>query len=151
MPPLKNARQERFAQNILAGMTQTQAAGDAGYSLNSAVVQGSQLLTNPTISSRVAELKQSTATEGILTVIERRQRLTQFATEDIQGPHGPNRQSNIAAIAELNKMGGNYEPAKVALTDPDGNPIEQRTIVLVLNHRDGSQKVIDVSPVVKEV
>lgn len=57
MPILKNARHELFAQNLAKGKSQTQAYIAAGYSENGAAVSGSQLLTNPKVSDRVAELK----------------------------------------------------------------------------------------------
>lgn len=57
MAILKNVRQEAFAQHIARGTTQTEAAKLAGYSEKSARIQGSQLLTNPNIRSRIDELR----------------------------------------------------------------------------------------------
>ena len=61
MPPLENARHERFAQGLAKGKTQEQAYIDAGYSENGARVSASQLLTNPNVAARVAELQERAA------------------------------------------------------------------------------------------
>ena len=61
MPVLENARHERFAQGLAKGKTQEQAYIDAGYSENGARVSASQLLTNPNVAARVAELQERAA------------------------------------------------------------------------------------------
>lgn len=48
-----NIRQQKFAEGLVAGKTQTQAAIDAGYSEKSATVQGSIMFRNPDIQRYV--------------------------------------------------------------------------------------------------
>lgn len=57
--PLPNARQERFAQSLAAGMTATDAYIDAGYKPSRA--HASRLATNGSIVARVAELQAQVA------------------------------------------------------------------------------------------
>lgn len=56
MPVLRNARFERFAQEISKGLSQTKAAKEAGYSVSRSAAQGSIIAKRPEIIARVAEL-----------------------------------------------------------------------------------------------
>ena len=53
-----NPKQERFCEEYLIDLNATQAAIRAGYSPKGAEVQGSRLLSNVNISTRVKELKE---------------------------------------------------------------------------------------------
>lgn len=66
MPPLSNARHERFAQELVRGKTQEQAYIDAGYSESGAEVSASRLLRNAKIVARVAELQEAAANEAVI-------------------------------------------------------------------------------------
>lgn len=58
MPVLKNARHERFAQELAKGSTQEEAYQAAGYSMKGARANACRLLTaNDSIAARVTELK----------------------------------------------------------------------------------------------
>ncbi len=63
MPVLKNARHERFAQNLAKGMSAGPGYTAAGYKAtgHSAEVAGARLLKNVEVRNRVAELHGSTA------------------------------------------------------------------------------------------
>ena len=50
--PLKNVRHEKFVLALVKGMTQTQAAIEAGYSQHTADVQASRLLTKVMTTER---------------------------------------------------------------------------------------------------
>lgn len=79
MKPLKNAKHEVFAQALVKGCTQTQAAIDAGYSPNCAEVTGSKLVSNTKIAERICELKEASADATIMTIAQRKQRLSEIA------------------------------------------------------------------------
>lgn len=57
MPALRSLKHERFCNEYTIDFNATQAATRTGYSEKSARVQGSKLLTNPAILSRVRELQ----------------------------------------------------------------------------------------------
>jgi len=65
MPELRNARRERFAQEFVKDLNQTQAAIRAGYSAKTARVKGSQLMGFSDVAARVAELPTF---DGILAI-----------------------------------------------------------------------------------
>ena len=109
-------KQENFALNIYKGMTQREAWTQAGYSTNYAPelvdVHACNLAALDKVKLRLEELRQPTANAAIATVEERRERLSVFVRENINGQYGVTRHSNIQAVAELNKMGGDYAPEK---------------------------------------
>ncbi len=82
MPPLRNQRQECFAQLIFAAQgTQTpdyECAIRAGYSLKAARPVASRLLTYANIQARLAELNEAAAKGRIATVQERKERLSEI-------------------------------------------------------------------------
>jgi len=62
---------------------------------------------------------------AILDVQGRKERLSYLAEEDNEGKFGYQRQPNISAIAELNKMEGEYPPAKVELEVETGQALTE--------------------------
>ena len=85
----------------------------------------SRLLTKANVQALMVELRQKAVDDSIMTVQERQQRLSEFGREDVVSPKGTLiRHGSIAAIAELNKMGGNYAPQKMEHTGKDGGPLE---------------------------
>jgi phage terminase small subunit len=84
--PLKNARHERFAQELAKGKSQSEAYKLAGYDAtgNAAEVNAARLLRNAQVSARVGQLKQRAAEKVIVTVADIAQQLDedrQFARE----------------------------------------------------------------------
>lgn len=73
MPALSNAKHERFAQAIAAGMSGRAAYYDAGYSPKSddvADAAASRLLAGVRVASRVRELQEASAEEAVITAAE---------------------------------------------------------------------------------
>ena len=103
-----SARQTLFCQNIISGLTQTQAYIDAGYSKTGADGSASRLLGNVRIRKYVEEL-QKPAEDAIRLTAERvHEELHDIATSPEVSPG-----DRIRAIAEFNKMTGGYEPEKI--------------------------------------
>jgi phage terminase small subunit len=75
--PLKNARHERFAQELAKGKSQSEAYKLAGYDAtgNAAEVNAARLLRNAQVSARVGQLKQRAAEKVIVTVADIAQQL----------------------------------------------------------------------------
>jgi phage terminase small subunit len=63
MAPLKNAKHEAFARAIVEGRTNADAYGVSGYKVTpaAAAANGSRLLKNAKVSTRIAELKAAAA------------------------------------------------------------------------------------------
>lgn len=120
-----NQRQERFCQNIFLGKTATDASILAGYSPSSAAVNTTKLLRNTNIVARIRELQEATTSDSVATVTKRKELLTEIADEKHEEPVKAG--ERIRAIAELNKMEGDYAPDKhVVLGD----------IEITIVHRD---------------
>lgn len=66
MSALKNHRHEKFAQAIFRGMSQTQAAKEAGYNDGGAHVRGSELVRNRKIAGRIRELFDALKDDAIM-------------------------------------------------------------------------------------
>ncbi len=108
-----NQRQERFCQNIFLGKTAADASILAGYSPSSAAVNTTKLLKNTNIIARIRELQEATTSDSVATVIKRKELLTEIAYGEHKEPITA--QERIRAIAELNKMEGDYAPDKHAV------------------------------------
>lgn len=109
MPPLSNARHERFAQELARGKTQEQAYIDAGYSPNGARGASSKLQTIANIAQRVAELQERAAVRVELTLADIIQeieeaRLAALSAETVQASAAV---SASKAKAELLGLGAN--------------------------------------------
>jgi len=79
MIPLKNYRHEKFALAIVKGMSQTDAAIEAGYKKSRARFTASRLVTYGNIIDKIEELNEVAETAGIMSVIERKERLSELA------------------------------------------------------------------------
>jgi phage terminase small subunit len=84
--PLKNARHERFAQELAKGKSQVDAFTLAGYAAKGAAARAnsSRLLTDANVANRVAELKGRAAERAVTTAADIAQQLDedrQFARE----------------------------------------------------------------------
>jgi hypothetical protein len=76
MGPLKNIRHERFAQNVVSGLSLAAAYVAAGYKKAGANANAARLMRDDSVSSRVAELRNDlSATTLQLQITERDQRL----------------------------------------------------------------------------
>ena len=79
MAALKNKRQEKFCHEYIKDMNATQAAIRTGYSKKTAKMQGSRLMTNDDIKSRVSELRDAYLDENIMTAKQVEYELTRIA------------------------------------------------------------------------
>lgn len=79
MAALKNKRHEKFCHEYIKDMNATQAAIRTGYSEKTAKMQGSRLMTNDDIKSRVAELREAYLDENIMTAKQVEYELTRIA------------------------------------------------------------------------
>jgi hypothetical protein len=79
--PLKNARHERFAQELAKGKSQSEAYKSAGYSAtgNAAESAAARLVRNVQVSGRVGQLKARAAERAVVTVESITQRLLSIA------------------------------------------------------------------------
>jgi len=115
MAPLKNLKQEKFVNYIFKGCNHREAYTKAGYSIKSTLAvldsNASRLANTEKVLARLAELQQKAEDASVMSVLERKKRLTEFANETIESKFGIVRTSNIAAIAELNKMEKVYDDA----------------------------------------
>ena len=106
-------KHEAFVLALLSGMTAADAARKAGYgrkNINVRIVAW-ELLQRGDIQRRLREVAEATTDEAIMTVIQRKVRLSELA-RDPDSEIDP-----IRCIEELNKMDGLYrgKPAQVSL------------------------------------
>ena len=64
MPPLPNARQEKFAQNVAKGMANTKAYEEAGYNPHHA--NPTRMRNNERVSGRIYELLRKSETDLVV-------------------------------------------------------------------------------------
>jgi phage terminase small subunit len=72
-------RQELFCLKYFELSNATQAAIIAGYSPRTAAVIASENLRKPKIASRIQELQQSVIDESVMSILERKRKLTEIA------------------------------------------------------------------------
>jgi phage terminase small subunit len=101
-----NQRQESFCINYFRTGNATQSAIEAGYSKHTASVIAVNLLKKENVKTRLAELHSQAVSDAIMTVIKRKERLSEIARSG-----KPN--ESVNAIAELNMM------EKVYASSPD--------------------------------
>ena len=112
-------KQETFTQNLFKGLTQREAWIQAGYSskydLALVDIHACALAATDKVKIRLAELNQPIIERIIASKEAKLQTL-----EDIYGhvplPETITARDRVHAIAEHNKMQGDYEPVKVDLT-----------------------------------
>lgn len=119
MTPLVNNQWEKFCLAYFEGRNAKNAAIKAGYSVKAARQIASRLLTKADIVVRLQELQGKAASAKIMSVIERKERLTEIAKGE---------KETVRAIAELNKMEGEYAPIRTEITGKDGAPLVCFTI-----------------------
>lgn len=135
MKPLKNKRHEKFALNLFEGMTQRDAALEAGYKPSRVDVTASELVRNSKIFNRILELQKKAESDAIMTVRERKERLSEIARARLTdyitcgpdrdlisvGPESPNTAAlqEIISRTEFDKDGaGVAVVTKLKLHDP---------------------------------
>lgn len=89
-------KQRRFVQALPTAVSATQAALAAGYSPKAAAESASDTLKKPYIQAALA--KQARLTGGVMTLLKRKERLSELALPNPEHP------DPVAAIKELNHM-----------------------------------------------
>lgn len=107
-------KQEKFAQCVADGMTQADAYRSAfdvrpTTKPESVIRSASELMSDPNISSRVAELRQQLSEKALWT----RQNSVQALISVLSNPES--QKDVIAAVKELNAMHGYNAPQKMEL------------------------------------
>lgn len=122
MPILKNSRHEKFALALFKGMSRQAALVEAGYKESKIRSTASRLATNSNILDRILELHQEAESDGIMTVRQRKERLSEIARANIPD-----------FITE--------DGIKVAKDSPNVGAVSEITSVTKLFHK-GSQPVV---------
>lgn len=104
MPPLSNARHERFAQELAKGKSATEAYADAGYEESRSAA--SRLSANVNIQSRIAELKAGAAARTELTVASLTEDLLRIAKKGEELGEAPGFAVSRAALMDAAKLNG---------------------------------------------
>ena len=106
MPALKNARHERFAQELAKGETADAAYVAAGFKANRG--NAATLKANQSVKDRVEELQGRAAEKAEWTAADRLIMLQAIAINSL----AVEPRVSVAAIAEANKMQGSHAPVK---------------------------------------
>lgn len=113
MPVLTNTRYETFCQELFSGKSQTEAAKIAGYKPSAAAVIATRLVKKSECVARLNELKELAADSAVMSVRERKLKLTEIARKDWINKDGPTAAPVISAIHTLNRMDNVYKDQPV--------------------------------------
>ena len=125
-------QQERFCNEYFkaADGNGTKAAVLAGYSVKTATSQASTLLTYPNIQRRLSDLREMTQNASVMTVLERKQRLSEIARAaliDFVGPDG----DPVALNGQIPNHRALQEYGTTTTTTKSGNLMTTRSIKLL--------------------
>lgn len=138
MAALKNKRHEKFCHEYIKDMNATQAAIRTGYSEKTAKMQGSRLMTNDDIKSRVAELRDAYLDENIMTAKQVEYELTRIAL-------GLSKEKQVV----IEGTGEGYSEARIIDKPPDERSRLKALELMAKRHRILSgDTTIDVQPVI---
>lgn len=121
-------RREAFAQGVASGLSQAEAYRRANprslqWKPETVLKRASEMVREGNVPGRIAELRRQTAAAIQWT----REDSLRVLSEIAQG-EAANR-DKVAAVKELNTMGGFNEPAKVDLTNSDGSLTPQMIVI----------------------
>lgn len=137
MAELNNKKHEKFCNEYIKDMNATQAAIRAGYSEKTARSQGSTLLTNPNIKSRVAELREAYFNENIMTAQQVEYELTKIAL-------GISKEKQVI----VEGAGDGYSKVRIIDKPPDEKSRLKALELMAKRHRILSgDTTIDIKPV----
>lgn len=108
MPVLTNSKHETIAQSLFAGKGIHESAIAAGYSPKSPAI-ATRLVKQSQIVERVKELQEQAANAAVMSVRERKAKLSDIARSCWQNKDGVTPVPNISAINVLNKMDNIYK------------------------------------------
>ena len=101
------AKQEKFVQNVIAGMSQADAyrAAYPNQKMSDKTVweTASKLMNNPKVITRLNELRDKLASESIMSAQERMEWLTKLVKNEEEGTN-----EKLKAIDIMNRMSGEY-------------------------------------------
>lgn len=138
MAELKNKKHEKFCNEYIKDMNATQAAIRAGYSEKTARSQGSTLLTNPNIKSRVSELREAYFNENIMTAQQVEYELTKIAL-------GTSKEKQVI----IEGAGDGYSKVRIIDKPPDEKSRLKALELMAKRHRILSgDTTIDIKPVI---
>lgn len=126
MAELKNARHEKFAQEVAKGLSQRKAyrvAFPSSLKWKDETVdsKASALAKNDKVLARVQELKEQSTSKAVMTATQRKEWLSSLIQNDDETT-----QNKLKAVDLLNKMDGEYIE-KVQLGGNVNNPFEGLT------------------------
>lgn len=137
MAALANKRHEKFCHEYIKDMNATQAAIRTGYSEKTAKMQGSRLMTNDDIKSRVAELRDAYLDENIMTAKQVEYELTRIAL-------GLSNEKHVV----IEGTGDGYSEARIIDKPPDEKSRLKALELMAKRHRILSgDTTIDIKPV----
>ena len=129
MPALSNARHERFAQELAAGKTQSEAYQEAGYAPSEP--NASRLTSNDKVRARVAEIQGRAAASVGLTLAYATEHLLRLAVKAEKIGDAAGLQASRASVMDACKLNGlvidkaelaadlNVRPSVVEFVAPD--------------------------------
>ena len=109
-----NQRQELFCQNVFTGKSTGEAAKLAGYSEKTAYSIGPRLLKNVEVTERIVAL-QDAVSSGRISAKEKKLEILENIYTHEPLPDQITSIDRIRAVAEHNKMEGDYAPEKHAI------------------------------------
>lgn len=118
MPALKNAKHERFAQELAKGKSASEAYIDAGYIRNDG--NACRLKGNEKVAARLTELLSGAAKRTEITVASITDRLLKIAEKGERSNDAPKLSVARAALMDAAKLNG-LVVDKAELTNPDGS------------------------------
>jgi phage terminase small subunit len=127
MPRLASIRQERFAQAYVACGVAAKAYREAGYEGKAAFVNGHEVLTNPNVRARIAEIRQQNEAKAEFTRQEAIRHMAEIAR------YGERDSDRIAALDKIGRWCGWNQPTKVVVrADPLTAYLQEITSVPLL-------------------
>jgi hypothetical protein len=102
--PLKNARHEKFAQELAKGNTKLDAYVSAGFKPDRGAA--TRLSANVNVSARIDELKGKAAERCVITADEIAQRLLRIAEKGEAGKDAPMLSVGRASLMDVAKLRG---------------------------------------------
>lgn len=130
-------KQESFTQDLFAKVNQNKAYANHYNTENMlpATIDRAafELKENPKVTARLAELNGRVESKLVASVLERKERLSEFIREDIEDKDGEvKRTSNIQAVDALNKMEKVY-------SEPASGYQDNRTINIIVTDQEAKE------------
>lgn len=132
--PLKNARHEKFAQELAKGKSQVEAYAAAGYEPKES--NASRLIANDKVAARVEELKGRAAERAVVTIENLTQRLLAIAEKGEAATDAPLLSVGRAALMDAAKLNGLLTDKQALDITTAGRPLTLRDFYRDTDERD---------------